>query len=937
MRRITVVKAMSVGRKLPVLALSVLISFQIASCDKLGKSDADYLLRAQEAVARNELKSAIIDLKNAIEKNSANAQARLLLGHVYLEMGNGIDAEKELKHAESAGASSGDVFLPLTYAYLYQGEYKKLLENSPQDGITVEQVALWNALAAQAAIFDNNRIQAEACAMKSHELHPDLPENLLSRSIIARIDGDMDSSVMLLEQAIAKDSGFVRGWLALGDSKAAMENLSDAVAAYDKVLAHEPQGMLSRFGYQAWIGRIKVNFRDGQYDAARKDVEQVAKHKIESPEIWYFEALLAFRDNKHEEAGDKLQKILAKYPEHQPSVLLLGVIKYEQGNFEQADMHLSRFLSSSPDHIPARKLLASARMRLNMPDKAYAALEPALGSASKDDQLMALMGGAALRKGDFKQGREILTKLLEKNPDAASLKTELAMASMAQGRHEDAVKELKSIIGDSGDTARAEQLLVIAYLQQKQIARAIDAAKDHAQRHKDDARAQLVLASVYQIDSQFGEARKALDAALRIQPDNEQALLRLSQIDYLEGKVDPAYERLQSITRKNPRAVAAYMGLAQIDAQKGKEKEAVQWLGEAANADAGAAMPRMLLARYHLRQKDFFSAQKFVNDLQAKNPDSQEVMLLDAQVSLAKGEMDIALQKLESLSRKYPNATTYYSLALVQHHLNKLDLAKKSASRVLEHDKGSIPARILLARIALQEKQYQKAILNADEIILMAPDQALGYELKGDVLVAQKDLHAGEKQYTMAMQKQPLSSVIVKLSQVRRLLGDGKAHLVLEERLKSQPDDLMVRMELAISYQTLGRMNDSMQQYQSVLQTAPDNIVALNNLAWLKSEAGDTASALQLAEHAYSRDKNNPDVLDTYAWILSKKGDNHRAELLLKSAVGMSDNPEIKYHYAVVLSNLDKRDQSRALLEGILQSDKDFSSRAQARDLYGRM
>lgn len=933
MRRNTMNRIKNVSR----LALPVLIAVQLAGCDSFGKSDAEYLQRAQQAVAKNELKSAVIDLKTAIQKNSANAQARLLLGQIYLRLGNGADAEKELRQAEAAGATGAQTYLPLLYAYLYQGEYKKLLAARPQPGADAGTVATWNALAAQAEIFGGNRAQAQTYTEKSQELQPDLPENLLSRSFISRSDGDLDSAVQLLRQATAADPAFVRAWLALGDAYGAQGNFPEAVSAYGKVLGNEQPGMLSRFEYQASLARIRANLSSAQYDAARKDIERLNQQKLESPDVWHFEALLAFRDNQYEKAGDILMKVMAKFPDHQPSMLLLGVVRHEQKQYEQADMYLSKFLAVAPDHVPARKLLASARMNMNMPDKAYAALEPALGSASKDDQLMALLGGVALRKGDFKQGREILQKLLEKNPDAASLKTELAMAFLAQGRPEDAVRELQGIAEGTGGTAQADQLLVIAYLQQKQLAKALDAAKNLARKHPQEAGAHLVLAGVHQLDRQWGEARKALDAALKLQPDNEQALLRLSQVDYADGKIDDAYTRLQAIVKKNPRAVPAYMGLAQIDSQKGRDKEAVQWLEQAANADEAAPMPRMVLARYHLRQKDHFAAQKVVSQLLAKNPGSQEAMLLDAQVSLAKGDVDVAQQKLETLARKHPNANTFYSLALVQQHLNKTAQAQASARKALEHNKDFLPASILLARIALQEKQYPQAAAHADEIIARSPDQALGYDLKGDVYVAQGDLRAAEKQYAAAVQKQAVSSVIVKLSQARRQLGDGKAHLILEERLKAQPDDAVVGTELAISYQTLGRTGDAMRQYQSVLQKNQDNLIALNNLAWLKSEEGDLAGAQQFAEQAYAIDKNNADVLDTYAWILSKKGDNHRAELLLKTAVENNGNPEIKYHYAVVLSNLGKRDESRALLDGILKPGVNFPSLAQARELHGRL
>ena len=66
-------------------------------------TDAQYVNRAQDHLDRGELKSATIELKNALRQNLENAQARRLLGKVELEVGNAAAAEKELRRASELG------------------------------------------------------------------------------------------------------------------------------------------------------------------------------------------------------------------------------------------------------------------------------------------------------------------------------------------------------------------------------------------------------------------------------------------------------------------------------------------------------------------------------------------------------------------------------------------------------------------------------------------------------------------------------------------------------------------------------------------------------------------------------------------------------------------------------------------------------------------
>jgi predicted Zn-dependent protease len=62
-----------------------------------------------------------------VQKNPDSAQARLLLGQVYLKTGQGAEAEKELQRAQSLGVSAESIKPLLAEALLQQGEFQRLL------------------------------------------------------------------------------------------------------------------------------------------------------------------------------------------------------------------------------------------------------------------------------------------------------------------------------------------------------------------------------------------------------------------------------------------------------------------------------------------------------------------------------------------------------------------------------------------------------------------------------------------------------------------------------------------------------------------------------------------------------------------------------------------------------------------------------------------
>ncbi|MBV5324209.1 MAG: tetratricopeptide repeat protein, partial [Rhodospirillaceae bacterium] len=79
------------------LALALAASVALYGCDRVsGLTEQEHIQRAKDFEDKGQLKGSIVELKNAIQKNPDSPQARLLLGQVYLKVGMGAEAEKEL-------------------------------------------------------------------------------------------------------------------------------------------------------------------------------------------------------------------------------------------------------------------------------------------------------------------------------------------------------------------------------------------------------------------------------------------------------------------------------------------------------------------------------------------------------------------------------------------------------------------------------------------------------------------------------------------------------------------------------------------------------------------------------------------------------------------------------------------------------------------------
>ena len=93
---------------------------------RVSTESVGYYEEAKGFLKKGNIKSAIIQLKNAIRADGDNVQARYDLAIIYLRGRDGPSAEKELRVARDRGMEAAKVILPLAQAYNLQSKNKKL-------------------------------------------------------------------------------------------------------------------------------------------------------------------------------------------------------------------------------------------------------------------------------------------------------------------------------------------------------------------------------------------------------------------------------------------------------------------------------------------------------------------------------------------------------------------------------------------------------------------------------------------------------------------------------------------------------------------------------------------------------------------------------------------------------------------------------------------
>src|SRR5688500_12308604 len=118
------------------VATAVAAAVLLASC---GETPESLLASSKQYLAQNDRQSAIIQLRNTLQKDPMLAEARFLLGKTLLENGDFPGAEKELEKALDLGYAPEHVVPLWVRSLVALGEFKKITTDLAQVGISAPE------------------------------------------------------------------------------------------------------------------------------------------------------------------------------------------------------------------------------------------------------------------------------------------------------------------------------------------------------------------------------------------------------------------------------------------------------------------------------------------------------------------------------------------------------------------------------------------------------------------------------------------------------------------------------------------------------------------------------------------------------------------------------------------------------------------------------
>jgi putative PEP-CTERM system TPR-repeat lipoprotein len=913
----------------PVIALMFGAAFLVQGCGS--KDAASYVQSAKSYLAKSDYKAAIIEVKNALQKEPGNGEARLLLGEALLESGDPVGAETELRKAIDGGASIDRVDPLLARTLIAQGQFAKVVNEFGGTKLGDQNARI--ALAIELAVADagaGNTAKARSGVDAILKEQPNNLRALLLQAQLSASTGDIAGTRSSLDAALKVSPKSAEALLMKAELELADRHRDEAQKLMESAIDANPNSIAARSAL------VSLAATSGKLDIAKAQVEKMKGLQPQDFRTVYADALVAFAEGDNARARQSLQRLLAARPDNMQSLLLSGLVDLRLQSYASAEAALRRVLARAPANLVSIRALALVYLRTGRAKQSLETLAPAISEFPDDPTLLRIAGEAYLADGNAAKAAESYERANNIDKTNVPSRVRLAQVRFAAGDTARAFSDLEAMSTNEATIGQADLALFAAHLSRREYDKALAMADKLEKKAPKSAVPWNLRGTAYLAQRDLAKARSSFEKALELQPDFYSAAANLAAIDIQEGNLKAARDRYDKLLAKNPKNEQLLLGSAELMQMSGAPGEQVRAAyDKAVSANPTSVRARLASINYEVTRRDPKAALAIAQAANAAIPNDPRLTQALAKVQLLNGNPNQAVDTLKQFALHEPqNPASWLSLAEAQIAAKDYGAAIESARKALALKPDAGPAWATITKVYMAEGRPDQALEEARKLQKQHKDIALGYALEGEILAATKKWPEAAAAFRVALSKQPTSALAVRLYVMLHAAGKpDDANAMAVNWMKAHPKDSALLQLMAQVSQQRKNFTAAADGYRRVLEVDPDNVAALNNLAWVMIEQNDP-NAVEYAERAHRLAPFSPNVLDTLGWARTRTGDPKRGVVLLRMAATLAPgSDEIRLHLAKALLDSGDKSGARTVLTELTKLDAKSPIRAEAEKL----
>jgi tetratricopeptide (TPR) repeat protein len=370
--------------------------------------------------------------------------------------------------------------------------------------------------------------------------------------------------------------------------------------------------------------------------------------------------------------------------------------------------------------------------------------------------------------------------------------------------------------------------------------------------------------------------------------------------------LDQARIQFLEALKIEPRYLPARLALSQLQLVRGENPQAVQTAEEVINADQTNMPARLVRAMGLINMREYPRAREELAMVLKMYPQSNDARFQRAE--------------LDCKERRFNDAAADFHVLME---------AK---------DPRGLPGML---EVKAAQGQWNQALKLAEDQLRQSPDR-IDYRMKLAITCFRAGKYAeASAQFQQLIDKKPDSAELyVRIGEAKKSAGDIRGAIESFNKANQlEPRNILSHLELAMTYEQIGRNEDARKYYADVIKIQPDNVDALNNLAYLNADGGvDLDQALAYAKQAQQRRPNDPNVMDTVALIYIHKNLTDDSLRLLRDLVSQKpENPTFHLHLAMALYQKGDRPMAKKELQTALRNKPSERDQTEIKQLLAKV
>ncbi len=815
---------------------------------------------ASQMLIQEQYDSAVIELKHAIQQSPDYADARFLLGKIYMQQQLFESAQKEFEKAMKTGFTNSELTVLLAKAYHKTENLVGLINLDAQPDLTAKQKVQLGFYQAYSLLRLKKTDQAMLLLQQLQSVDTNTEFSQLIDALTHVQNRELEKAETLLLSMAKAYPESVDTLEILTRIYLSQNNLSKVSPVIEQYLEITPDDLERKFMFS------QILFETGQYQRALSQLESLLEVATNNPRIHQLKSMIHAGTEQFDLAYDSAVMSLQQGLDNTSVRFVAGMSAFMLQNYSVANEHLSLIASQMPDNHPGLKMLAAAQLNLGQSLDAIELLSRYTDVDQNDSGLLAKAGFDLYKDGHLAEAKTVMEQL-EEISESSMAKTKLGILKL-QLKDIEGIRDLEAAVDKNPNNQNALEALAKVYVRTKQLDKAHDLATRWQEIQPDNHKGFLLAGEVALQREDLKTAKVAFETATQLAPDVPQTHLALVNINMKQKNYDGAYNSVSNTLERFPNnmnAIAAYYALVKL---LQKDVDPIAPLKTYLATGKVTSDEKILSAELMQKEGLLDEAVSILESIQINTSTPRKYWSTKSRILLQQNDFKSLDEHYQKWNQTHPSDLAGFIGRLVMFEFKKdfaggLDFIDQNPLIAT----NNLISRVLHTHFAIKERRVRVARRVYDSIPESVQKTPNVQGIYARLLLLEGKVKEAIVPARVAFSARPSEDNFKSYYDALRLNGkEEDAYVLVSEFSQIKPDNYLANLILAQEYIESEPLK-AMKKYQAIVEKNPKHFVALNNLAYLMTQHSQYEQALEYAEKALELAPDNVAVLDTVAQI----------------------------------------------------------------------